>query len=317
MSFEVINPGLHTSLQDLGRFGHQHVGITTGGPFDLKAFCWANKLLANPVNAPCLEITLGQFSARATAATVIAITGADMHASINHRPITAWRSYSLAAGDELRFGVCQQGMRAYLSVQGGFTTAHTLGSVSTVQREKLGGLNQGLAIKAKETLSFTPVSRGRDQQHKTRVENQQKVPSAYQPAYANSVTLEVFKGPQWRQFNHAQQRHFLAQQYSVLPASNRMALCLQAEPLEHRVAGIVSQGVSLGAIQMPPSGQPVALLNDRQTIGGYAKIANLTTQACWQVAQLRPQDTVQFALTDIAAARQSLQQVYRFFELPF
>lgn len=315
MSFEVINPGLHSSLQDLGRFGHQHVGITAGGPFDLKAFCWANKLLANPVNAACVELTLGQFSARASAPTQIAITGADMQASINQRAITPWRSYAIKAGDVLRFNLCQQGMRAYLAVQGGFMVSPTLGSVSTVQREKLGGLYQGQPVKAKDILNY----QGRAHlagEGPSGLQTQQKVPDCYQPSYPQKTKLNVFKGPQWHLFTASQQQHFLSQSYQVLPASNRMALCLQGEPLTHQVSGIVSQGVSLGAIQMPPSGQPVALLNDRQTIGGYAKIANLTTQACWQAAQLRPEDTVQFALADIATERESLQQVYRFFNLP-
>ncbi|MDO6526295.1 biotin-dependent carboxyltransferase family protein [Motilimonas sp. 1_MG-2023] len=313
MSFKVINGGLLSTLQDLGRLGHSHTGFSQGGSLDLKAACWANYLLGNSMDCAVIEITLGQLSLQAQQSTVFAVCGANMQMRINERPLQPWRSAVIKAGETLSFGHCRQGMRCYLSVSGGFKLPLQLGSVATVSRDQLGGLNAGAKLQTGDVLPFSPVNINK--QHEL---NQQCVPATYyqhgyQSTHHSWVNLNVFKGPQWHLFSAKDQQAFLQQHFVLDQQSNRMAAKFSGEPLRSNIKGIVSQGINLGAIQVPPNGLPVALLNDRQTLGGYAKIANLTSQACWQLAQLPPGCHVQFTLADLANEQASLRQFYRFF----
>ncbi|WP_434339229.1 biotin-dependent carboxyltransferase family protein [Motilimonas cestriensis] len=313
MSFKVIKGGFFSTLQDLGRFGHNHTGFSQGGSLDLKAACWANYLLGNAMDCAVIEITLGQLVLEAQQSTMIAVCGADMQVKINGRPLKPWRSAIIKAGDTVNFGHCQQGMRSYLSVLGGFELPLQLGSVATVSRDQLGGLNTGAKLQVDDVLPFSSVNI-----NKQHAFTQQCVPATYyqhgyQSTHHSWVSLNVFKGPQWHLFSGEDQQAFLQQSYVLDQQSNRMAAKFNGAPLSSNIKGIVSQGINLGAIQVPPNGLPVALLNDRQTLGGYAKIANLTSQACWKLAQLPPGCHVQFRLVDLATEQAKLRQFYRFF----
>lgn len=315
MSFKVIHGGLFSQIQDLGRFGHGHTGFSQGGCLDLKAACWANYLLGNASNCAVIEVTLGQLILEATHDTVIAICGADMQVHLNQQLISPWRTTVIKAGDNLTFQTCQQGMRAYLSVLGGFNIKAQLGSVATVTRDQLGGLASGEKLKQGDTLPFTPASRQQQMALQHRCVPRAFYQHGYQVNARSWVSLGIFKGPQWHQFSVRDQQQFLDQPYQLDQQSNRMAATFNGQALTSQLKGIVSQGINLGAIQVPPSGLPVALLSDRQSLGGYAKIANLTTPACWQLAQLPPGCQVQFHLADLAMAQRTLRQFYQFFSV--
>lgn len=314
MSVAILHGGIFSQLQDLGRVGQGHNGFSQGGPMDLHAACWANRLVANTSYRAVIEITLGQLSLQFNQDTTIALCGADMEPKLNQRHLPMWQSVPIKAGDVISMATCQTGMRAYLAVAGGFSGQEVHGSVASVLRDRVGGLAQGKPLQTGDIITF-------DSNLSTKNSTRLKVApaSAYSQGYQYSskswAKLDVFKGPQWHRFNPSDQELFFKQSYRLEQTSNRMAASFTGQPLTSQISGIVSQGITLGAIQVPPSGLPVALLNDRQTLGGYAKIANLSQAACWRLAQLPPGCQVQFQLADIAQAQQQLIKFQRFFEL--
>ena len=155
MSFEVLDPGMLALIQDSGRHGYQHMGVTTGGPMDEFAFFWANRLLDNDLNASQVEITFGRFSLLAQDDACIAITGGDLGAQINDKTIEPWRTHYISKGDRLDFNAPISGLRAYLAVSGGFQPTMKLGSCATVSREGLGGLDgKGAKLAKGDKLEF-------------------------------------------------------------------------------------------------------------------------------------------------------------------
>ncbi|WP_407333398.1 biotin-dependent carboxyltransferase family protein [Enterovibrio sp. 27052020O] len=293
MSFDVVNPGMLTLLQDAGRIGYQHLGITAGGPMDEHAFYWANRLLGNPPNTNQLEITFGQLQLKVNAATCIAITGADLSARINDKPVKSWCTFAVKKGDTLEFGTPKQGLRAYLAVKGGFECEEKLGSVATVKREKIGGLKgNGEPLKQGEVLRFTPHVQPIDQ----------RAPKWTIPNYDAPLELGVMPAYQNASFSHDAQMTFFTSAYEVSQNIDRMGYRLSGAPIKSSLGGIISEGIAFGAIQIPNDGQPIVLMKDRQTIGGYPKIGCLSSLGAGQLSQRRPGQTVSFSPMDVADA---------------
>jgi len=295
MSVEVVQPGVLSLLQDGGRYGHHRIGLTTGGPLDPDAFHYCNRLLANEPDSTAIELSFGGGQFRATVDTFICVTGADMPLAINGRELPSWAVHPIAAGDDIQLGYAEHGCRSYLGVAGGFRVTPTFGSTSTVVRESIGGLN-GAKLQAGDQLPCAPAS-GRKRFYLDR---------AHQPKYQNTVTVRVIPGYQQARFSRLQQRRFFSHGYTVSERSDRMGYRLEGPAIRCDIDGILSEGICFGAVQIPADGQPIVLLNDRQTIGGYPKIGSALSLDAAHLAQLRPGDTVHFAAISAHGAHNAL-----------
>lgn len=306
MSMTVLHPGMLSLLQDAGRFGQHRLGLTNGGPLDPQAYHWANRLCGNIAgdhppysNATAIEVNIGGCKLQAHCTTHIAITGAEVPAFINDRSIALWRSHVLHAGDVLALGYSQNpepaGCRSYLAVSGGFQVTPVFGSTATVVREGIGGLSGG-ALQAGDCLPC-----GTDTGSTL-----WSVPIEERPHYPAHVTLRVIPGYQQQAFSNAQQQRFFQQTYTVSERCDRMGYRLTGAPVTATMDGILSEGICPGAIQLPADGQPIVLLNDRQTIGGYPKIGSVLSLDLAKLAQLLPGGTVNFTPITIHCAHNAL-----------
>jgi len=293
MGFKVIDPGMLTLMQDHGRFGWQHIGVTTGGPMDEYAFYWANHLLNNIPEAAQLEVTFGNLKLETDQNCTIAITGADLGARINNQNVAPWHSYQLKAGDTISFGQPISGLRAYLAVAGGFVGENKLGSLATVLRENIGGhRGDGSKISRDDYLVTLPKAHAPSA----------STPEWAIPDYHSDTHLGVILGYQQDSFPRHELALFFMSDYEVTNEIDRMGYRLSGRPVRSTLKGIVSEGIAPGAIQLPSDGQPIVLMKDRQTIGGYPKIGCLSTLEVGKLAQQKPGSKVSFYPMDVSEA---------------
>lgn len=295
MSLEVIQPGVLSLLQDRGRFGAHRIGLTNGGPLDPEAFDYCNRLLANGKGSTAVEISFGGSQFRATVNTFICVTGAAMPLTINGAEKPLWTVHPVAAGDDIRLEFAARGCRSYLGVADGFTVSPSFGSTATVVRERIGGLH-GTSLRPGDVLPCAPVT----------ARKRHYLPAAQQPHYQDRVTLRVIPGYQQAHFSRLQQRLFFSHAYTVSDRSDRMGYRLEGPAIACDIEGILSEGICFGAIQVPADGQPIVLLNDRQTIGGYPKLGSTLSLDAARLAQLRPGGTVHFAPISLHGAHNAL-----------
>ncbi len=294
MAFKVIQTGVLALIQDLGRRGFHAIGLSNGGPMDEYAFRLGNRLLGNDDNAAQIEITYGLFSLEATAPTTIALCGGDLGATLNGEPLLCWQTYKVEKGDRLAFQQPKYGLRAYLAVVGGFQCEPTLGSVSTVIREKVGGLTgKGEKLQKGDLIPFEAFFGTL----------QNNVPRFAIPDYS-SKEVPMVLGYQHDQFNSIQVAHFLSSEYKVSQSFDRMGYRMEGRSIAYDGAGIVSEGIAYGSIQIPKDGQPIVLLKDRQTIGGYPKMGCVTTWGGSLLAQKMAGDKVQFSAISVEEEEQ-------------
>ena len=303
MSFEVLKPGPLSLLQDRGRHGMQHLGISPSGAADQHAFAWACRLLGNPQSAAALEITLGSVRLVCHDTTSFALTGADLNARIDGQPISPWCCHTIKSGQTLEFGLPRNGLRAYLAVPGGFQGPLVHGSRSTSVREKLGGLHgAGQALQAGDILAFESAQVA-----------PRCTPTRFIPDYRSELTLRVLPGYQFSAFSDNDIERLLAGSYAVSADSDRMGYRLDGHAIGTNLPTIVSEGIAYGAVQVPPNGQPIVLLADRQTIGGYPKLGCVATHDACMLAQRMPGAAVRFTLTDRHKAACERQAFEAFF----
>lgn len=313
MSLNILRTGPMALLQDKGRFGYQSIGVTPGGPMDEHAFDWANKLLNNDPNATQIEITLGQFSCTFKSDTIIALAGADMGAMLNGNPVNSWQTYAIKAGDKLSMKFAKSGLRSYLAVLGGFQVETVLGSSATVVRDGLGGnYGNGAALQADVEVQYFPlteiqsISANKFPPHK-------KVPDRFIPAYERHVEIGVIPSYQFDEFSKEERQRFFSSIYTVSPNIDRMGYRLSGEPIQCERSNLISEGIALGAIQIPSDGQPIVLMRDRQTIGGYPKIGCVIHADISRLAQCLPGYTVQFYKKNIYSSESELLIQRNFF----
>ena len=287
----VKQPGLLSLLHDRGRYGAHNLGLTTGGPLDGLAFDWANRLLGNDDDATCLEISFGGLNLEAETDTSFIITGAEAPCRLNGESIPLWQTQDIQRGDKLEVGFASAGTRCYLAVRGGFDIAPSFGSSSTVLREKIGGIN-GDKLQAGDHL---PCSSDNLVAHCQLAEQNQ-------PVYGNSARLRVVLGYQQAAFGPLQQWRFFNSEYSLSERCDRMGFRLEGETVHSEIVGMLSEGICHGAIQIPADGQPIVLMNDRQTIGGYPKIGAVIPIDTARLAQLSPGAQVRFEEISIEQA---------------
>lgn len=283
--FEVLAPGALTLLQDDGRFGYLHRGLTIGGPLDRLSFDWANRLCGNRAGTAALEITLGGLRLKALVATRIALTGASAPVRINGRASDTWRSHNLAPGDRLEIGTATAGCRLYLAVAGGFQAEAQFGSVAAVQREQLGGHDGGGAALAAGDRLFCP---------EVEPDRCFTVPASLRPPCGGSAVLHMIPCLDSRRLLRSLRRQLFAEEYRVSSACDRMGYRLEGKALAHHHTALLSAGLMLGTVQLPPDGQPIVLMNDHQTIGGYPRAGVVASCDLRLLAQLRPGETVRF-----------------------
>lgn len=290
----IHHPGLLTTVQDLGRYGYQSFGMPVSGAMDHLSLTIANLLLGNPPDAAGLEATLTGPDIEFSSSGAIAVCGADMGAAINGAPISMNTAIRVKPGDRLNFTGLKTGCRVYIAFAGGIDVPKVMNSRSTYLRAKLGGF-EGRALKPGDRLELGPVC------GKVR---KAPLPSGLIPEYNARQTIRILAGPEMERFSPDGIRTFLDSEYEISGQSDRMGYRLSGPVIPHpdKGADIISAGVSMGTIQMPGNGQPILLMADRQTTGGYARIANVATIDLTRVAQLKPGDRVRFQKITIESA---------------
>ena len=284
--------GLLTTVQDAGRFGYQRDGLTPSGPMDPWAHTAANLLCGNERGAAAVEVTLLGPALRVLAPVRLALTGADLSATVDGLPLTVWRTHTLTPGQTLRFGRRVSGARAYLAVTGGFAVPQVLGSRATFLRGGFGGL-QGRRLQAGDILegfAAAPSLPG--------------MGLAEPPAYPRPAVLRVLPGPHECHFADAARAAFFDSEYAVSPRSDRQGYRLDG-PAVPTLGSILSEAAPMGGLQMPPDGQPILLMADRQPTGGYPLIGVVVSADLTLAGQLAPGDSVCFWPVTLAEAHRA------------
>lgn len=270
-------------LQDAGRCGVRRLGVTQGGPADLHGWAWANRLVGNAWGTPALEVTFGGLELVAERDLTLALAGADLGTTLDGEPLAGWCSFSIKAGQRLAFATPVNGLRAYLAVAGGFAAPAVLGSVACVVREGLGGhdgqghrLAEGDRLRVASGRAMGGRDIGREAPAEARID------------YRRPAELALLPGAQVGEFSGESLYRAFNAPWRVDDRADRMGVRLAGPPLACRVTSMISEGIGLGAVQVPPDGQPIVLLNDRQTIGGYPRLGALTPLACSRLAQCPP-----------------------------
>lgn len=304
-SLKIISPGTLSLLQDAGRFGMTALGLTQGGPLDAHSFAWANALVGNPPNSTVIEHSIGGLVLQASAACTVAVTGAELPLQLNGKPVACWQALTLKAGDELELGYMTRGLRAYLAVSGGIAAPLQFGSSATVMREGVGGLAQdGSKLQADDLL---PLGQAAELAlaitTPTAAIQQLTLPPTDK---AQPLQLRLLPGYQAASFSPTELARFFLNPYQVTASCDRMGYKLSGSAIQCTSRTLLSEGISLGAVQIPPDGQPIVLLNDRQTLGGYPKIGAVLSLDCWKLGQAAPGSLVQFSAIDSYQAHNAL-----------
>lgn len=294
---EILDAGLFTTLQDLGRNGYQEYGVTRGGAMDPLALRAANQLVGNPWEAAALEISAPEFRARALEKCVIAIAGAGYTARINERSVPNNASLFLRAGDTLSLEQPARGRYGYLALGGGLDVPVVLGSRATDLRGGFGGL-AGRALRAGDVLRARNLPAAANP-----VERAGKLlPAWFVRYYADDSPIRVLWGPHREFFGAEPESALTVSPYFISEVSDRMGTRLYGAPLARKGGEILSCGVTRGAIQAPPDGQPIVLQADHQTTGGYPIVATVIRADIPRLAQKRPGDVIRFVGTNPADA---------------
>lgn len=289
----VEKPGLFTTIQDLGRPNSMPAGVPTGGAMDRFAHRAANLLTGNDEGAATLECTLSGPVLVALRPCVIAITGADFDPRVNREPVPMWTSVFLSEGDELSFAGRRWGARAYIAVAGGIAGDRWLGSLSTSLLVARGGMH-GRVLAAGDMIAVTAVPA-------TPAISGRHMNPGDRPDYADH-TLPAIAGPHVRRLGSEGRKAFFGSAFEVSRDADRMGYRLQGPVLEVSGDELLSFGLVAGAVQMPRSGQPILLMADHQTAGGYPVVATLASAAMPVAAQLLPGDELKFADVSIETA---------------
>ncbi|KJS88143.1 MAG: hypothetical protein JM58_01830 [Peptococcaceae bacterium BICA1-8] len=291
----IENPGMLTTVQDKGRFGFQRFGMPVAGAMDAFAMQTANVIVGNNRNEAVIEITFPGFALTFSGKGYAGITGADLGASLNGREIKPWQSFEFRTGDRLVFASLKKGSRAYLAIVGGIDVPLVMGSRSTYLRGKIGGFEGRKLLKGDILLC------GKTEQY--RALGTISLPEEFIPDYGKRE-VRVVLGPQDDCFTKEEIDKFLSSTYKVTNQNDRMGYRLEGPLIKHSMGpDIISDGIAPGAIQIPGHGQPIIMLADRQTTGGYTKLANVISVDLSLIAQLMYGDSVKFKKVSLEEAQ--------------
>jgi antagonist of KipI len=293
----VIRAGLLTTIQDRGRWGFQSRGVPTSGPMDLRSHRLANALVGNGPDSAALEITLTGPEIEFDDERVVAVAGAELAIDVDGRRQATHSPFTASAGARVRMGERTAGARAYLAVAGGFDVPPVLGSRATHIVSRMGGLD-GRALTAGDRI---PLGRVPD---RPPVAAAAPMPL---PVPGEATRLRVLPGPHADRFAAGALDVLQSAPYTVTAQSDRMGFRLEGPRLTHAgAADIVSDATPLGVLQVPASGQPVILMADRQTTGGYANLATIISADIGLAGQLAPGDQIRFEVSTLAGAMAAL-----------
>lgn len=292
---KVISPGFQTTVQDAGRFRFAHLGVSPAGAADPVAFRLGNRLVENRGNTPSLEMTLLGGTFEFEDDRLVALTGADCGPTLAQQSIPMWTTIPIRAGQILQCRAMREGARSYLCIQGGISVRRIMESAATHLQAGLGGWH-GRAIRKGERLPLG-VSSHRGAFRPRSVPNELK-------SYLRERTIvRITPAPQTDLFPRSSLKTLTAASYVVSESSNRVGLRLKGKPIgREKKEELITEGVSLGAIQVPDDGQPILLFVEHPTTGGYPKIANILSADLCKVGQLRPRDKIHFQFVDVDEA---------------
>lgn len=293
-SIDVINGGILTTIQDSGRYGYQELGIPTSGVMDDYNYRLANILVGNKLDEAVFEMTFFGPTLNFNENLIIAITGSNMNPKINGELAPMYETIKVKKGDTLQFGKVNEGIRSYLAFGGSIDVPVVNGSKSTHIKTKMGGI-EGRALKAKDEINIK----------KSKEKTMRKIPEKYIPKISHCNILRIVLGPQDDYFTEKGIHDlFRSGGYQVTKDFDRMGIRLKGTAIEHKeTADIISDGTTFGSIQVPANGQPIILVADRQTTGGYTKIGNVITADLHKLAQMTFLDKVLFQEIKIEEAQ--------------
>ena len=296
----VSEPGLFTTVQDLGRPHAISAGVQAGGAMDRFAHAAANLLVGNDDGLATLECTFNGPHLIAENACLVAITGADFGPHVNGTPVPGWTSIFLSAGDQLSFRAKREGARTYIALAGGFAADRWLGSLSTNVMAARGG-KQGRSLRSGDTISSArepkkPAVSGRG------------LADSFRPAYRERV-LHAIPGPHLKRLDLESRRRLYDLAYRVSKDADRMGYRLEGPELVTTGEELLSFGLVPGALQVPRSGQPILLMADHQTAGGYPVVATVISASLPVAAQLLPGDELRFAEITVERALQMRKEL--------
>lgn len=309
MSLRVERPGLLTSIQDLGRYGYQKYGVIVSGAMDSISLRIANLLVGNQEKEAVLEMTLVGASFIAEQDLLIAVTGGDMLVAIDQKTLPLWRPVFVKKGSQLRFQSSLTGCRTYLAVAGGFAVDEVMESKSTYLRGEIGGY-KGRRLQTGDIINCgifvsTPILE--------QLRNSLSDSFSATKWHVNPETfinlkekvIRVIKGGEFELFTNESQEHFFNGEFQITPNSDRMGFRLQGAPLQmEEPVELISEPVTNGTIQVPKDGNPIVLLADRQTTGGYPKFAQVVTVDLPLLAQKKPGEKIRFKEISLEEAEQ-------------
>jgi antagonist of KipI len=304
MRLIVTDAGFLSSVQDLGRTGFRQFGVSTSGALDPFALRVANLLVGNDESVAGIEVTFGGLQLHSSDERIVAWCGADFDVQLGSKPLPAGHAGRLKADEELKFGRPQIGCRCWLAISGGIDVPSVLGSRSTDLRAKFGGFD-GRTVRDGDIVPLGMPRRS--ETAATMAISPWTAPHDWISPAKRDPILRFFRGVDWTRFNDSALQRFTSEMFNVSPDSDRMGVRLDGPELE-RIGDVdlISEGVAPGTIQVPPSGKPIMLLGDCQTIGGYPKIAHVITVDLGIAAQLRAGDHVRFSEVSLADAHRLL-----------
>lgn len=294
--FEVLEPGILTTIQDLGRYGFSQFGVPPSGALDTFSLRIGNLLVGNSEEEACLEVTIMGLKLKVAREITIAITGGDLFPTLNGEPLDMWRTHLLVEGDVVTFKKVRAGCRAYLAISGGFVVPKIMGSKSTYLSGRFGGL-EGRRLRRGDVLYTSDIPAPLDKLGL-------RFPSDWIPSLGKAILLRVIPGPQDHHFTKNGFETFYSTSYQVTSHCDRMGIRLEGPKIERRPDvedSIISEGLISGAIQVPGDGKPIIILTELVT-GGYTKIATIISTDLPKVAQLKPGDRVRFEPISIEEA---------------
>ena len=304
MSLEVVEVSGLATIQDSGRTSWRRFGVPSSGPMDVFAFHAANTLAGNASNCAAIEIGLGDITLRAKRDCVIAVAGVGFGLSIYVWDFPLWSSYYVRAGWTIRLNKLDAGMWAYLAISGGVLSQPVLDSASTNLRGHFGGLD-GRQLQVSDVLSAGTPSRSLNELAA------RTLPESARPIYGDNPVVDFIIGPQEKYFAKESTATFMSQEYMVSNTSDRMGYRLAGAPLIHRnKSELISEGMTMGAIQVPSNGQPIVMMADSPTTGGYPKIGTVASADLPLLAQCVPgRSKIRFRETTVAKAQKKYREL--------
>lgn len=309
MDVEVLHAGMFTTVQDLGRSYYQQFGVPFGGAMDKNALRLINMLVGNEENEAGLEMTILGPKLLIKKTTLLAIGGADMEPLLNGERIPLWRPILAEEGSMLCFGKVKSGCRAYVTFAGGIHIERTMGSKSTYIRAAIGGI-EGRMLKKGDCFQIGTYSEManrfiQDLQKDERIKTKWVISNSVLPKYKKHPKLRVITDFEYDQFIEESRKAFFTKEYKVSNYADRMGYRVEGEVLNRiEEKEILSSPVTFGTIQVPNGGQPIILMADRQTTGGYPRMGNIISVDLPLLAQLKPGDYVSFEKITLEEAEQ-------------